>query len=170
MPKKSVVGATCSQASCPVHSSLSGSPAAAFPPATAAQSGKRYYTFLDGVKGEDVPFIAAGACVANGYIGGEWFGKRNAIGPSPKGFVDILDALNYADSKGFGGIEVRWKQQWTAKVLDTIRTVSEENPSESDWSECGLSTAELQRYSRGAATECGGTDGTYGTVIATPRI
>jgi hypothetical protein len=57
---------------------------------------------LDGVKGEDVPFIAAGVCVASGYIGGKWFGKRNAIGPSPKGFVDILDALNYADSKGFG--------------------------------------------------------------------
>ena len=72
--------------------------------------------------------------MANGYIGGKWFGKRNAIGPSPKGFVDILDALNYANSKGFGGIEVRWtwKQQGTAKVLDTIRTVSEENPSESD--------------------------------------
>ena len=169
MPKKSVVGATCSQASCPVHSSLSGSPAAAFP-ATAAKSGNRYYTFLHGVKGEGVPFIAAGVHVATEYLGGVWYGRRRAAGPAPNGSENILDALNYADSKGFGGIEVRWKQQWTAKVLDTIRTVSEENPSESDWSECGLSTADLQRYSRGAATECGGTDGTYGTVIATPRI
>jgi hypothetical protein len=82
-----------------------------FPP-VASRTGRRYYLFLRGAAGVEVPFIACGQIVAVAYLGGSW----SSGGQRPSGFATLEEAINAAvlqsdrwNGEARGVIEVRWR-------------------------------------------------------------